>query len=55
MQNWTACGRGTSSSKGFNFTSPADYPGGASEVRVTLAGLNSRGQVHGLDAQSYFP
>jgi hypothetical protein len=55
FQTRTACGRGTGSSTGFNFTSPANYSGGASEVRVTLAGINSLGQSHWLDARSYYP
>jgi hypothetical protein len=48
-QTRTACGRGPGSSKGFNFTSPADYPGGAAYVTVRLFGINSDGSRVELD------
>ncbi|MEU5163711.1 hypothetical protein AB0G74_29430 [Streptomyces sp. NPDC020875] len=37
----TACGRGPDSGKNFGFTLPADYPGGANHVVVTLHRVNA--------------
>ncbi|WP_231655747.1 hypothetical protein [Streptomyces clavuligerus] len=44
-QTRTACGRGTGTSTGFNYTASADIPGGADEVEINLAGLDGRGQI----------
>lgn len=54
-QTRTACGRGTGTSKGFSFTSPADYPGGATRVSVTLAGITSLGSLVWLDSETHYP
>ncbi|WP_236245109.1 hypothetical protein [Streptomyces sp. CC210A] len=55
FQTRTACGRGPGTETGFNFTSPANFPGGASDVQVTLAGITGTGQVVWLAAQSVTP
>ncbi|NUK02697.1 hypothetical protein HRW23_21010 [Streptomyces lunaelactis] len=41
----TACGRGTGTSKGFNFTMSADYAGGAAYVIVALNKVNADGST----------
>ncbi|MFI6284386.1 hypothetical protein ACIBCM_06435 [Streptomyces sp. NPDC051018] len=52
----TACGRGTGSSKGFNFTSPT-LRGGASTVVVTLDAVTANGRYLEYidDATAYNP
>ncbi|NUK05438.1 hypothetical protein HRW23_32580 [Streptomyces lunaelactis] len=52
----TACGRGTGTSKGFEFTAPADFPGGAAWVKVQLGIVGDNGLVSDwVDGDIYYP
>ncbi|MFI9582108.1 hypothetical protein ACIHCQ_09730 [Streptomyces sp. NPDC052236] len=44
----TACGRGTGTSKGFEFTLPTNVDGGASRINIELWTLDSKGDRYHL-------